>query len=452
MKLLDDPIRSETLTTDSRSQPPTSELLDHVDPLRVYGRVSQAVGLVIEAYGRASSIGELCELGTGDARLMAEVVGFKDDRVLLMPLGDMRGIGRGALMYPTGRKANVGVGPNLLGRVLDGLGRPIDGKGPLDTVTEMPLYADPINPLDRSRISLPLDLGIRAVNGLLTCGTGQKMGIFAGSGVGKSVLMGMMARHTAAEVNVIALIGERGREVREFLEKELKDGLSRSVVVVATSDQPPLVRVRGALTAMAIAEYFRSQRSHVLLLMDSVTRLAQAQREIGLAIGEPPTTKGYTPSVFALLPKVLERVGMTLEGGSMTGLFTILVEGDDMNDPISDMIRSVLDGHIVLSRTLANQNHFPAIDVMSSVSRVMRDIASPEHVALARELVETLSVYKQTEDLIQIGAYKAGTNPKVDDAIQKMDAIRSYLCQGIDESATLGESVAGLYQVLDKAL
>ena len=440
MQLLDDGIAASSLN------------LEHLDPIRVYGRVSQAVGLVIEAYGRASSIGELCVIGKNDAEVMAEVVGFKDDRVLLMPLGEMRGIGRGALMYPTGRKATVDVGPQLLGRVLDGLGRPIDGKGPLGTGEEIPLHSDPINPLDRARIALPLDLGIRAVNGLLTCGTGQKMGIFAGSGVGKSVLLGMMARHTAAEVNVIALIGERGREVREFLEKDLKEGLSRSVVIVATSDQPPLVRVRGALTAMAIAEYFRSRRSHVLLLMDSVTRLAQAQREIGLAIGEPPTTKGYTPSVFALLPKVLERVGMTVEGGSMTGLFTILVEGDDLNDPISDMIRSVLDGHIVLSRTLANQNHFPAIDVMSSVSRVMRDIASSEHVTLARELVETLSIYKQTEDLIQIGAYKAGANAKVDDAIGKIDSIRAFLCQGMDEAVSLGESVAGLYEVLGKPL
>ena len=445
MELLDGCVQSGSLTA-------TSDILEQLDPIRVYGRVSQAVGLVVEAYGRASSIGELCVIGKGDAKITAEVVGFKDDRVLLMPLGEMRGIARGALVYATGRKATVGVGPHLLGRVLDGLGRPIDGKGPLGTCEEAPLYAEPINPLARARISLPLDLGVRAVNGLLTCGTGQKMGIFAGSGVGKSVLLGMMARHTGAEVNVIALIGERGREVREFLEKDLKEGLSRSVVVVATSDQPPLVRVRGALTAMAIAEYFRRQRSHVLVLMDSVTRLAQAQREIGLAIGEPPTTKGYTPSVFALLPKVLERVGMTVEGGSMTGLFTILVEGDDLNDPISDMIRSVLDGHIVLSRTLANQNHFPAIDVMSSVSRVMRDIASPEHVTLARELVETLSIYKQTEDLIQIGAYKAGTNPKVDDAIGKMDSIRSYLCQGIDEAVSLGESVADLYQVLGKPL
>ncbi|MEC4679046.1 MAG: FliI/YscN family ATPase, partial [Nitrospirota bacterium] len=330
-----------------------------------------------------------------------------------------------------------------------GLGNPIDDKGDLNTTNERPLYASPLNPLTRKRIQKPIDLGIRAINGLLTCGLGQRVGIFAGSGVGKSVLLGMIARYTTADVNVIALIGERGREVKEFIEKELKEeGLKRSVVIVVTSDQPPLIRRRGAFLAITIAEYFREQGKQVLFMMDSLTRLAHAQREIGLAIGEPPTTKGYTPSVFTLLPNFLERAGTSSGDGSITGLYTVLVEGDDLNDPIPDAVRSILDGHIVLSRALAASNHYPAIDVLNSASRVMIDLVNEKHQSEAHHLSDLIATYRKAEDLINIGAYKPGSNAKIDQSIALWQNIENFLKQNTKESATLKESIAALHHLI----
>lgn len=423
------------------------------DPVAVYGRINRAVGLVIEGRGPMRQIGELCEIvrDDGGERVAAETVGFRDERVLLMPLGELRGIGPSSRLIMRGRTATARVGSGLLGRVLDGLGEPLDGRGPIATEADYPLYGTPLNPMSRRRVTEPLDLGIRAINGLLTCGRGQKVGIFAGSGVGKSVLLGMVSRHTAADVNVIGLIGERGREVKEFLERDLKpEGLRRSVVVVATSDQPPLVRMRGAFLATAIAEYFRDRGQQVLLMMDSLTRFAQGQREVGLAIGEPPTTKGYTPSVFALLPRLLERAGTGSGPGAITGLYTVLVEGDDLADPIADAARAILDGHIVLSRELAAQNHFPAIDVLQSSSRVMRDLVSPEHEAAARALIETLALYRRSEDLITIGAYKAGVNRRLDRAVALMDLITGYLRQDIDQRVGWADSRAALLKLAEE--
>jgi flagellum-specific ATP synthase len=343
------------------------------------------------------------------------------------------------------------VGPGLLGRVIDGLGNPIDGKGAIKTESEYPIYAAALNPLRRKRIRQPLDLGIRVINGLLTVGCGQRVGVFAGSGVGKSVLLGMIARKTKADVNVIALIGERGREVNEFIDKELgPEGLSRSVIVVATSDCLPLVRMRGAFIATAIAEYFRDQGRDVNLMMDSVTRFAMAQREIGLALGEPPTTKGYTPSVFTILPKLLERAGTSSNKGTITGLYTVLVEGDDANEPVADSVRSILDGHIVLSRDLAMQNHYPAVDVLGSISRVMVDVIDDGHKERSNQLKEVLATYRKAEDLINIGAYVSGSNPKIDYAIEMMDRINAYLRQDIDETVLFDDSIAQLEALFTK--
>jgi flagellum-specific ATP synthase len=383
-------------------------------------------------------------------KITAEVLGFRDNKVMLMPLEEIRGIGPGCPIVARQQRAVIPVGFGLLGRIIDGLGNPIDGKGTVLAEGEYPLYGTPINPLSRKRISKPLDLGIRTINGLLTVGCGQRMGIFAGSGVGKSVLLGMIARKTAADVNVIALIGERGREVNEFIEKELgEEGLKRSVIVVATSDHLPLIRVRGAFIATAVAEFFRDQGRHVNLMMDSVTRFAMAQREIGLALGEPPTTKGYTPSVFTLLPKLCERAGTSANRGTITGLYTVLVEGDDTNEPIADALRSILDGHINLTRDLANQNHYPAIDVLSSISRVMDDIIDSDQRRLANKLKETLAVYRKAEDLINIGAYVAGSNPKIDYAIKMIDPINRYLKQGIETTTNFKESISQLAQLFD---
>jgi flagellum-specific ATP synthase len=416
-------------------------------PIRANGRVKKVVGLVIEASGPASQIGCVCDIyaeGMGTS-VSAEVLGFKENSVMLMPLEDIRRLGPGCKVVARKEKAQVGVGPSMLGRVIDGLGNPIDGRGPIEVADEYPIYANPVNPLLRKRIEKPLDMGIRAINGLLTVGCGQRMGIFAGSGVGKSVLMGMIARRTSAEVNVIALIGERGRELNEFIQKDLgEEGLKKSVVVVATSDHLPLVRLRGGFIATAIAEYFRDQGKHVNLMMDSVTRLAMAQREIGLSLGEPPTTKGYTPSVFSMLPKLLERAGTSSHRGTITGLYTVLVEGDDMNEPIADAARSILDGHIVLTRELAHQNHYPAIDVLRSISRVMADITDLDHKLHAGRLKEVLSTYRKAEDLINIGAYAAGSNPKIDYAVQMIDPVNRYLRQGIDDAATFEESIDAL--------
>jgi flagellum-specific ATP synthase len=424
-----------------------------VSPIKIYGHVTKVVGLVVEANGPKVQLGCMCEIYADEHQrpVTAEVLGFRDRTVLMMPLEDIKTIGPGSRVVARQEKASVSVGPELLGRIINGLGQPIDGRGPVGTSFEYPIYANPINPLLRQRIRVPLDLGIRAINSLITVGCGQRMGIFAGSGVGKSVLMGMIARHSSADVNVIALIGERGRELNEFLEKELgEEGLKKSVVVVATSDHLPLVRVRGAFVATAIAEYFRDQGLTVNLMMDSLTRFAMAQREIGLALGEPPTTKGYTPSVFTLLPKLLERAGTSDHSGSITGLYTVLVEGDDMNEPIADAARSILDGHIVLNRDLAHQNHYPAIDVLQSVSRVMPDIAALQHKHNAGRFKELLAIYRKSEDLINIGAYVKGSSKAIDQAIAKIDRIQAFLRQDISECIGFEESLHNLDDVINR--
>ncbi len=358
-----------------------------------------------------------------------------------MPLGEMRGVEPGSLIRMIDEQARAPVAESLLGRVIDGLGNPVDGKGPLLTDESYPLYTMPLNPMKRERILKPVDVGVRAINGLLTLGKGQRIGILAGSGVGKSVLLGMIARHTAADVSVVALIGERGRELKDFIERDLgPEGLARSVVVVATSDQPPLVRLRGAYLATAISEFFRDQGRDVILMMDSVTRFAMSSREVGLAIGEPPTSRGYTPSVFSQLPKLLERAGTCHGKGSITGIYTVLVEGDDMNEPIADAVRSIVDGHIVLSRDLAGRGHYPAIEVLTSVSRCMTDVVSPEQVDLARRFQETLAVYRHSEDLINIGAYAKGSSAKIDYSIKMIDKMNSYLRQQVMERSSTEES------------
>ncbi|MDR3579074.1 MAG: FliI/YscN family ATPase [Oryzomonas sp.] len=424
--------------------------LESVNPVKLHGKVTQVVGLVIEGYCPDTSVGAICEIKPqGGDPIPAEVVGFRNNKTLLMPLGELRGVGLDSLISVRREKAAMGVGPLMLGRVIDGLGNPIDGKGPVRVEEEYPIYAAPVNPMTRPPIRKPLDLGIRSINGLLTCGQGQRVGIMAGSGVGKSTLLGMIARYTEADVNVIALIGERGRELREFIEKDLQEeGLKKSVVVVATSDQPPLVRMRGAYIATTIAEYFQKQGKKVLLMMDSATRFAMAMREVGLAIGEPPTTKGYTPSVFAALPKLLERTG-NFPDGSITGLYTVLVEGDDFNEPISDAMRSILDGHIVLSRSLAARNIYPPIDVLASASRVMADVAPREHLDLVGRFKETMATYRQSEDLINIGAYKAGSNPGIDYAIARYDGIVAYLKQAVQDPVSMADAVQGLKRLFD---
>lgn len=425
--------------------------VEQCNPIRLHGKVTQVVGLVIEGYCPETSVGAICEIRPKDGEpIPAEVVGFRSGKTLLMPLGELRGVGLDSLITVRRDKATLKVGAQMLGRVIDGLGNPIDDKGPLHADEEYPIYATPVNPMKRPPIRKPLDLGIRSINGLLTCGQGQRVGIMAGSGVGKSTLLGMIARYTEADVNVIALIGERGRELREFVEKDLQEqGLHKSVVVVATSDQPPLVRMRGAYIATTIAEYFKDQGKKVLLMMDSATRFAMAMREVGLAIGEPPTTKGYTPSVFAALPKLLERSGNFSEG-SITGLYTVLVEGDDFNEPISDAMRSILDGHIVLSRELAARNIYPPIDVLASASRVMSDVADARHKELAGRFKETLATYRQSEDLINIGAYKGGSNPSIDDAIRRIDAMVAFQKQAVTDPATLAESVESMRVIFEQ--
>jgi flagellum-specific ATP synthase len=422
--------------------------LQNLRSIRFHGKVTQVVGLVIEGYCPGTAVGTLCEIYPREGEpIPAEVVGFRDNKTLLMPLGELRGVGLGSLISVKRDKASLGVGPAMLGRVIDGLGKPIDDLGPVLTIDESPIYAQPVNPMKRAPIRRPLDLGIRAINGLLTCGEGQRVGIMAGSGVGKSTLLGMIARYTEADVNVIALIGERGRELREFIEKDLREeGLKKSVVVVATSDQPPLVRMRGAYIATTIAEYFQTLGCRVLLMMDSATRFAMAMREVGLAIGEPPTTKGYTPSVFAALPKLLERTGNFMNG-SITGLYTVLVEGDDFNEPVCDSMRSILDGHIVLSRDLAEKNIYPPIDILASASRVMTSVTEKEHQRQAGKYKELLATYRQAEDLINIGAYKQGTNPKIDLAVSKIDRIFSFIKQDIHENVDYLTALEGLREI-----
>lgn len=429
------------------------------------GKITKSIGLISEAHLPGAAVGSICRIVNSKDSLSsefdfssfengieAEVVGFKDRRVLLMPYEETTGINNGSLVVLKKKVSSILVGDFLLGRVLDGQGAPIDGKGPLDFKNhyeERSLYQKPSHPLDRQLISEPIDLGIRAINGLLTCGKGQRVGIMAGSGVGKSVLLGMMAKNTNADINVIALIGERGREVREFIENDLgTEGLRRSVVIVSTSDKSPLVRMRGAFLATTIAEYFRDQGKNVLLMMDSVTRFCMAQREIGLSMGEPPASKGYTPSVFASIPKLLERAGMSPKVGSITGIYTVLVDGDDMDDPIADSTRSILDGHIVLSRKIAQKNFFPAIDILQSTSRVMRSVIDANHLNWASQIKDWIAAYNQIEDLINIGAYVRGANPRVDLAVAINDRINQFLRQNIGQKFTFQETLGEMHAII----
>lgn len=420
--------------------------------VKKYGRVNRVIGLILEGDGPAVSVGSLCTIypRRGKMPVDAQVVGFRDNRTLLMPMGEMIGVEPGSIIELKEDAPTFNVSMGLLGRVIDGTGKPLDGKGSLPIGTDYPLMGAPQNPLERDRITRPLDIGIRAINGLLTCAKGQRVGILAGTGVGKSVLLGMIARNTEADVNVIALIGERGREVKEFIEENLgPEGIKKSVVVVATSDQPPLVRLRGAFIATTIAEYFRDQGKDTLMMMDSVTRFALAQREIGLSVGEPPTTRGFTPSVFAMIPKLIERIGTAKGKGTITGLYTILVEGDDINEPISDAMRAVLDGHIVLSRQLAAHNHYPSIDVLNSTSRLMIDVVSKDQLGLSMKFKDILATYREAEDLINIGAYARGSNAKIDLAVKKIEAFNQYLRQGIPEKVTMEESISQLAKILE---
>ncbi|KXG43386.1 flagellar protein export ATPase FliI [Tepidibacillus decaturensis] len=418
----------------------------HSNPIRMYGRVTQVIGLTIESHGPECKIGDVCFIYPIDRNqsVKAEVVGFKNNRVLLMPLGELGSIGPGCDVINTGYPLKVKAGLPLLGRILNGLGEPLDQRPLPPGLGSYSTNQLPPNPLTRPRITEPISLGIRAIDALLTVGKGQRIGIFAGSGVGKSTLLGMIARNTSADVNVIGLIGERGREVRDFIERDLgEEGLKKSVIIVATSDQPALVRIKGAMIATSIAEYFRDKGLNVNLMMDSITRFAMAQREVGLAIGEPPATKGYTPSVFALLPKLLERTG-TNQYGTITALYTVLVDSDDMNEPIADAVRGILDGHIVLDRKLAHKGHFPAIDLLSSISRLMKDIVDVEQNEAAEKLKRLLAVYRDAEDLINIGAYQKGSNPLIDQAIDLYPMIENFTKQGVDEKAIFEDSVKDL--------
>ena len=413
---------------------PYMAAVNAANPVRIFGKVAQVIGLIVEVTGLEAAIEEVCHIILPNQKdfVAAEVVGFKNSRTLLMPLGELSGIAPGCLVEATGRSHTIFIGSQLLGQVLDGLGRPM-GSLKVQGGTYYSVNNNPPDPLTRRRITEVLATGVKAIDGFLTCGKGQRIGIFAGSGVGKSTLLGMIARESNADINVIGLVGERGREVLDFMEKDLgPEGLARSIVVVATSDQPALVRIKAAFVATAIAEYFRDQGKDVMLMMDSITRFAMAGREVGLAIGEPPATKGYTPSVFAMLPKLLERAGNSAKG-SITGLYTVLVDGDDMNEPIADAVRGILDGHIVLSRSLAAKNHYPAIDVLSSVSRLMPEIVTPKHYSLAGQIRDMMASYNKVEDLINIGAYQKGNNPQIDLAIKHYPKLLEFLKQKSDE-------------------
>ena len=420
-----------------------------VDPIRRNGKIDKIIGMVIESTGPVVDIGTICRVygANQTSWTYAEAVGFKGNRVLLMPFGDLNGVVRGSVVESTGDVLRVPVGDGLVGRVIDGFGNPIDDQGPILCDRQYAVQNIPSNPLSRPRIDEKLSIGVRAIDSLLTCGKGQRMGIFSGSGVGKSTLLGMMLRNVEADVNVIALVGERGREVRDFIEKDLQaEGMGRSVLVVATSDQPAMMRLKCAMTATTIAEYFRDQGKDVLLVMDSLTRFAMAQREIGLAIGEPPVARGYTPSLYALMPKLLERSGK-FSNGSITGFYTVLVEGDDVNEPISDTVRGILDGHIVLSRQLAMRNQYPAIDILASISRLMNEIAPQEHLKMASTIRSILSAYYENIDLISIGAYKSGTNPKIDHAIANIDKINAFLRQDINEKLTFEQTMQQMQKI-----
>ena len=425
------------------------EAINSCQPIRLEGRIAKVVGIVAEGHGPGLSVGSLCDIKDSEGlNIQAEVIGFKDKRVIIMPFGEMRGIKPGSRIVGISGRPTAQVGDAYLGRVIDGLGRSIDGKGIIKKEKEYPIYGNVLNPLKREIIREVIDVGVCSINALITAGKGQRIAIMSGSGVGKSILMGMIARNTSANVTVIALIGERGREVREFVEKSLgEEGLKKSVVIVATSDSPALVRIRGAYLATTMAEYFRDKGLDVILMMDSVTRFAMSLREVGLAAGEPPSAKGYTPSVFTQLPKLLERAGTVEKSGSITGIYNVLVEVDDMTEPIADSVRSIVDGHIVLSRNLSYRGHYPAVDVLASISRVMRDIVDHEHLDDAKRFVKVLSTYREAEDLINIGAYVDGSDPEIDFAKKMIGKINSFLQQGIDQNVTFKESVAGLSEL-----
>ncbi len=430
------------------------EVIANTETIKVNGKVTDVIGFIIVSIGPNVSLGEVCTVieRNGNEVCKAEVVGFKDGKVLSIALGEIHNISPSCEIIASGKSFSIGVGEKLLGRVLDGFGNPIDGKGEIEYSSVRKVFREPPNPLTRDRIKQPLQTGVRAIDGLLTVGKGQRVGIFAGSGVGKSVMLGMIAKNTNADVSVIVLVGERGREVREFIEKDLgEEGLKRSVIIVATSDKPSLARIKAAYIGTTIAEYFRDLGKDVVLMMDSVTRFAHAQREVGITIGEPPTTKGYTPSVFAVLPKLLERAG-TSKSGTITGFYTVLVDGDDMTDPIADSVRSILDGHFVLSRKIANKGQFPAIDPLQSVSRVMPDVVSDDHRARVLEFNEILSSYNEAEDLINIGAYVKGSNPQIDHALNKIQDLRKFLKQDMKEKAFFEDTVNRLYTLIDKPL
>lgn len=425
-------------------------IVREADTVRCTGKVTRVVGLTIEASGITASVGEICYIlckGNKDT-IVAEVVGFRDDNTLLMPFGDLEGISPGCKVIPTGSPHQISIGSGMLGQVLDGLGRPMDPDSVSQGDKFCPVQNDPPNPLARARIDEALETGVKVIDVFCTCGKGQRLGIFAGSGVGKSTLLGMIARYCRADVNVIGLIGERGREVKDFLEKDLgPEGIKKSVIIVATSDQPPLVRIKGAFVATAIAEYFRDRGLDVMLMMDSVTRFAAAQREVGLAVGEPPATRGYTPSVYAILPRLLERAGRA-ERGSITGLYSVLVEADDMNEPVADTVRGILDGHIVLSRDLAAQNHFPAIDVLHSISRLMPDITAKSHRELSGQARESMALYEDAKDLISVGAYEKGSNPKLDAAIEIHPRLMDFMRQQVETYFSLEDALLELRKIM----
>ncbi|MDO5560084.1 MAG: flagellar protein export ATPase FliI [Oscillospiraceae bacterium] len=416
------------------------------------GKIEQIVGLTVEASGISCNIGDVCNIsiaGTDKKSIMSEVVGFRNGKVLLMPYGDITGIGYGSFVSNTGEKLKIKMSPQLIGRTIDAVGNPIDGKGEIEGQTFYSINGRPSNPMKRPPIREPVEFGIKAIDGMLTVGKGQRMGIFAGSGVGKSILMGMIARNINADVNVIAMVGERGRELMEFINRDLGDeGISRSVLVVATSDQPAMMRSKCAQTATAIAEYFKDQGKDVLLMMDSLTRFCMAEREIGLSAGEPPIARGYTPSIYASLPKLLERCG-NFETGSITGIFTVLVEGDDSNEPISDTVRGIIDGHIMMSRNMAMRNHYPAIDILSSISRLMSEIISDDQKETAGKIRKIMSVYEENQDLISIGAYKTGTNPELDYAISRLESINEFLKQDINERFSMEETISIMRKIFE---